>query len=79
MTTNTLAQEYETAILVEGPAWGDARFYGKLLLAAAESNELLKQARRDDPVFNEAIENNRSAVLSRFRNLGHRVPLEVGE
>jgi hypothetical protein len=56
MTTITGIHANKTAILVEGPAWGDAQFYGNWLLNAAKANELLKQARRDDPWFNKAVE-----------------------
>ena len=56
MTTDTAMHEHKTAVLVEGPAWGDAQFYGEWLLNAAKANELLKQARRDDPSFNKAVE-----------------------
>src|SRR4051812_25123266 len=44
-----------TQILVEGPAWGDAEFYGLWLLQAAKAQQLLDQAKRDDPVFLQAI------------------------
>src|SRR5262249_23143367 len=43
-------------VLVEGPRWGDAEFYGNWLLAAAKANELLQQARRQDPEFHKAID-----------------------
>jgi hypothetical protein len=46
----------ESCILVEGPAWGDAEFYGKWLLSAAKANELLQQAKRHDSKFANAIE-----------------------
>jgi len=35
----------KTCVLVEGPAWPDAEFYGRWLLSAAKTNELLQQAR----------------------------------
>ena len=34
-------------VLVEGPAWGDAQFYGEWLLAAAKAQVLLKNALQD--------------------------------
>ena len=46
----------KSCILVEGPAWGDAEFYGKWLLSAAKANELLQQAKTDDPEFRNAID-----------------------
>ena len=42
-------EKHDTRILVEGPAWGDAEFYGNWLLMAAKANELLRQARSDIP------------------------------
>jgi hypothetical protein len=43
-------------ILVEGPAWGDAEFYGQWLLGAAKANELLQDAKKNDAEFRTAIE-----------------------
>jgi hypothetical protein len=34
-------------ILVQGPAWGEAGFYGRWLLAGANANRLWKRARSD--------------------------------
>jgi hypothetical protein len=45
-----------THILVEGPAWGDADFYGHWLLEAVKAQRLLNQAKRDDAAFQEALE-----------------------
>ena len=44
------------AVLVEGPAWGDAEFYGNWLLMSAKANGLLRQARSDDPEFSQLID-----------------------
>lgn len=38
-------------ILVEGPAWGDAEFYGRWLLAAATAEALWKEVLEKDPSF----------------------------
>jgi hypothetical protein len=46
----------ESCILVEGPAFGDAEFYGKWLLSAAKANDLFQQAKTDDPEFRDAID-----------------------
>ena len=46
----------KSCILVEGPAWGDAEFYGKWLLSAAKAKELLQQAKQDDSKFANAID-----------------------
>src|SRR5262245_58611388 len=43
-------------ILVEGPAWGDAKFYGQWLLGAGKANELLQDATNNDAEFRTAIE-----------------------
>jgi hypothetical protein len=34
-------------VLVEGPAWGDAQFYGEWLLSAAKAQVLLRTALKD--------------------------------
>jgi hypothetical protein len=46
----------ETVVLVEAPEWGDAKFYGQWLLDAAKANELLHQAKNDDPEFRARID-----------------------
>jgi hypothetical protein len=48
-------EESEPYILVEGPKWGDAEFYGKWLLAAAKAEALWKKA-INDPIFEKQIE-----------------------
>ena len=50
-----------TYILVEGPSWGDAEFYGRWLLDAAKVNQLLQQAKRDDPDFRKIRNSIRSS------------------
>jgi hypothetical protein len=50
------SEKNNTYILVEGPAWGDAEFYGNWLLMAAKANELLQQAKSDDPDFRNSID-----------------------
>jgi hypothetical protein len=49
-------QKTESLILVEAPAWGDAKFYAQWLLDAAKANDLLHQAQKEDPEFRERIE-----------------------
>jgi hypothetical protein len=49
-------EKSSTQILVEGPAWGDADFYGHWLLEAAKAQRLLEGAKRDDPVFRQSID-----------------------
>jgi len=56
MKTENYDCKCKSCILVEGPAWGDAEFYGKWLLSAAKANELLQQAKTDDPEFRNAID-----------------------
>jgi hypothetical protein len=43
-------------VLIEGPRWGDAEFYGNWLLAAAKANRLVQQAEARDPEFRKARE-----------------------
>ncbi len=45
----------ERCILVEGPRWGDAAFYGKWLIAAAKANALWEKAIKDHN-FQQEIE-----------------------
>src|SRR6266480_4670901 len=56
MKTGHLTCKTKPRILVEGPSWGDAEFYGHWLLSAAKANKLLQQAKRDDPEFRRAID-----------------------
>jgi hypothetical protein len=42
-------------VLVEGPSWGDARFYGGWLLKAARAEALWRQV-RNSPTFKDAAE-----------------------
>ena len=55
MRQNISVHEYEPSILVEGPEWGDAEFYGKWLLMAAKAEVLWKEA-LNDPSFEKQIE-----------------------
>ena len=48
-------KEGEPYILVEGPRWGDAKFYGKWLLAAAKAEALWKKA-INDPSFEKQVD-----------------------
>src|SRR4051812_30716473 len=50
-------------VLVEGGEWGDAEFYGKWLLAAAQAEALWKEA-LDDPDFAKQV--NRLGVVAIF-------------
>ncbi len=47
--------ESNPCILIEGPLWGDAEFYGKWLLAAAEAEAFWKEAFKD-PGFKKQVE-----------------------
>jgi hypothetical protein len=51
--TNIDADPY---VLVEGPPFGDAEFYGKWLLAAAEAEALWRALFKDDPIFTEQVD-----------------------
>jgi hypothetical protein len=44
-----------SSVLVEGPKWADAIFYGKWLLAAAKANALWNEA-INDPDFSKQVE-----------------------
>ena len=56
MKTDNFTYRSKPLILVEGPTWGDAEFYGQWLLSAAKANKLVEQAKRDDPEVREAID-----------------------
>jgi hypothetical protein len=56
MKTEKSICKSESCILVEGPRYGDTTFYGQWLLSAAKANELLRQAKKDDPEFCKAID-----------------------
>src|SRR5262249_42250447 len=43
------------SVLIEGPAWSDAKFYGEWLLAVAKAEFFWKQA-REDQVFRKRID-----------------------
>jgi hypothetical protein len=47
--------EAQAYVLVEGPRWADAEFYGKWLLAAAKANALFQEAMKD-PCFMKQID-----------------------
>lgn len=64
MITEQTNSESDSCILVEGPSWGDAKFYGLWLLSAAKISKLLKQARRNDRAFHEAVD-----IIEAFRRL----------
>jgi hypothetical protein len=46
----------EPYILIEGPRWGDAEFYGDWFLAAARADRLCKAAIKNDAKFSKQIE-----------------------
>ena len=55
MSSGDVIHESEPFILVEGPKWGNAKFYGKWLLAAARADALWKKAIKA-PSFEKKIE-----------------------
>jgi hypothetical protein len=55
MSADDVINGTEPYILVEGPMWGDAEFYGEWLLAAAKAEALWKTAIKD-PTFEKQIE-----------------------
>jgi len=54
MSPNDSIHNSDRSILVEGPKWGDAEFYGKWLRAAAKADALWKEAIKD-PSFKNQI------------------------
>jgi hypothetical protein len=53
--TNSIHEESEPCILVEGPRWGDGKFYGRWLLAAAEAQALWKEGLKN-PNFQKQVD-----------------------
>jgi hypothetical protein len=53
--TNSIHEESESCILVEGPRWGDGKFYGRWLIAAAEAQALWKEALKN-PNFQKQVD-----------------------
>jgi hypothetical protein len=56
MKTENPTVQGEKRILVEGPAWGDAQFYGNWLLSAAKANELMLSLKKNDLQFQRAAD-----------------------
>jgi len=55
MEMSSPIQSSNPCILIEGPSWGNAEFYGKWLLAAAQAETFWKEALKD-PVFEKQVE-----------------------
>jgi hypothetical protein len=55
LTSSDGKNEDRPCVLVEGPCWGDAEFYGQWLLAAAKAKELLQTTKKRDAEFYAAI------------------------
>jgi hypothetical protein len=53
--TNSFISANSPCVLIEGPTWGDAEFYAKWLLAAAQAETFWKEARKD-PDFKKQVE-----------------------
>src|SRR5262249_19505314 len=53
--TNPFTRESSPCVIVEGPSWGDAEFYGRWLLAAGKAEAFWK-ATFQDPIFQKQIE-----------------------
>jgi hypothetical protein len=56
MKTENPTVQGEKLVLVEGPAWGDAQFYGNWLLSAATANELMLSLKKNDLQFQRAAD-----------------------
>ena len=50
-----LSDKINPCVLIEGPSWGDAEFYGKWLLTAARAQTYLKEACKDSD-FEKQVE-----------------------
>jgi hypothetical protein len=65
MSLKNSIQEGEPYILVEGPKWGDAEFYGKWLLAAAKAEALWLKALKS-PIFQKQVDRLTIVYLPNF-------------
>ncbi len=63
-------------VLVEGPAWGDAQFYGEWPLAAAKAQVLWRTA-LEDQEFATQVERVRSSPIERACRHGTGLPRTV--
>src|SRR5712692_335226 len=55
MTNEIPIHDHEPCVLIEGPRWGDAEFFGRWLLAADKANKLWNEAAKD-PTFDKQVE-----------------------
>ena len=58
-------QSSNPCVLIEGPSWGNAEFYGKWLLAAAQAETFWKEARKDSD-FKKQVERVSVAYIPDF-------------
>jgi len=58
-------QSSNPCVLIEGPSWGNAEFYGKWLLAAAQAETFWKEARKDSD-FEKQVERVSVAYIPDF-------------
>ena len=65
MNLEVSIQKDSPCILVEGPRWADAAFYGKWLLAAAKANALWEKAIKD-PSFEKQVNRLMVAYIPEF-------------
>src|SRR6202023_2099081 len=65
MKNESLSPKSRLGVLVEGPKWGDAEFYGNWLLAAAKAETLWKKA-SDDPDFAKQVDRLSLATIPHF-------------
>ena len=63
--TNFSVARNDPCVLVEGPSWGDAEFYGRWLLAAAEAEAFWKNA-YNDPEFQKQVDRVCVAYIPHF-------------
>ena len=65
MRNESLSPKSWLGVLVEGPQWGDAEFYGNWLLAAAKAETLWKKA-SDAPDFAKQVDRLSVATIPHF-------------
>jgi len=78
MEMSSHIQSSDPCVLIEGPSWGNAEFYGKWLLAAAQAETFWKEACKDSD-FEKQVERVSIAYLPDFGIAASVMLMQLGE
>src|SRR5689334_1386182 len=70
------SRKTDPCILIEGPRWGDAEFYGKWLLMAAKAQTLWKEAYAD-PEFESRVDRLTVTYIPDFGIAGALIAMDL--